>query len=162
MKRARPGFGMPVFLLCVWLIANDSVAPGQIALGAILAIVLTLAARRLRPLQSQPRRLWLVPALVAKVFLDIARSNLAVMKIICQSRGARPPSGFVQIPIKLRDPHGLTALACILSYSPDSVWVNFDANRQMLTLHVLDASDEAAWVRLVTERYEKPLMEIFE
>jgi multicomponent K+:H+ antiporter subunit E len=162
MKRIRPGFGMPVFLFCVWLIANDSAAPGQIALGAILAIALTFAARGLRPLQSRPRRLWLVPPLAASVLLDIVRSNLEVAKIICQPVRARPPSGFVQIPIRLRDPHGLTVLACILSYCPGSIWVNFDVARQILTLHVLDASDEPGWVRLVTERYEKPLMEIFE
>jgi multicomponent K+:H+ antiporter subunit E len=162
MTRIGSGLGMPVFLFCVWLIANDSVAPGQIALGAMLAIALSLAARGLRPLRARPRRLWLVPPLLAKVLLDIVRSNLTVMKIICRRPDARPRSGFVEIPLRLRAPHGLAALACILSYSPGSVWVNFDVKRQVLTLHVLDASDASGWVTLITERYERPLLEIFE
>ncbi|HLR13383.1 MAG TPA: Na+/H+ antiporter subunit E, partial [Burkholderiaceae bacterium] len=32
----------------------------------------------------------------------------------------------------------------------------------VLTLHVLDLKDEDAWRRTVQQRYEKPLMEIFE
>jgi multicomponent K+:H+ antiporter subunit E len=162
MRQTGLGMGMPVFLLAIWLIANDTLAPSQIALGAVLGIVLTAAARGLRPLRSRPRRLWLVPALAGRVFLDIVRSNLAVAKIICRRPTARPPSGFVQIPLTLRDPHGLAALACIVSYTPGSIWVNFDSNTQTLILHVLDAGNEAAWVALITERYETPLLGIFE
>jgi multicomponent K+:H+ antiporter subunit E len=31
-----------------------------------------------------------------------------------------------------------------------------------LTLHVLDLQDEAAWIRTIKRRYERPLMEIFQ
>jgi multicomponent K+:H+ antiporter subunit E len=31
-----------------------------------------------------------------------------------------------------------------------------------LTVHVLDLKDEAAWIRWIKERYERPLMRIFE
>jgi multicomponent K+:H+ antiporter subunit E len=162
MRRAAKYLVLPAFLFLAWLVINDSASPGQIVLGAVLAAVLTWAARALRPLHARPRRLWLVPALAAKVLWDLLRSNLAVARIICLPERLRPRSGFVQIPIRLENPHGLAALACILTYTPGSVWVDLNPDKRLLTLHVLDVGDEASWVRLVTERYEKPLLEIFE
>ena len=42
------------------------------------------------------------------------------------------------------------------------VWAAHDPQRNVFTMHVLDLYDEAAWRRTVKERYEQPLMEIFE
>ncbi len=53
-------------------------------------------------------------------------------------------------------------LACILTYTPGSVWVQLNAGGDSLHLHVLDLKDEAEWVDLVKNRYERHLMEIFE
>lgn len=162
MLRTASRLIMPVFLFFMWLAINDTAAPGQMVLGAFLAVALTLSVRSLRPLRARPRRLWLVPGLLLTVLYDIVVSNLTVMKIICTTEARRPRSGFVQIPLTLRDPHGLAALACILTYTPGSVWVDLDEGTRLLTLHVLDVGDESGWTRLVVDRYERVLLEIFE
>lgn len=61
----------------------------------------------------------------------------------------------------MRDPHGLAMLACIVTYTPGTVWVELTDDHR-LKLHVLDLQNEEDWVRLVQDRYERPLMEIFE
>ena len=33
----------------------------------------------------------------------------------------------MNIPLDLRDPYGLAALACIITSTPGTLWVNFDA-----------------------------------
>jgi multicomponent K+:H+ antiporter subunit E len=99
--------------------------------------------------------------LAALVLIDILRSNIAVARIIVGLEPRRWTSGFVKIPLELRDPYGLTALACIITSTPGTVWVDFDPANGTLTIHVLDLVDETEWVRMIKGRYERLLLEIF-
>jgi multicomponent K+:H+ antiporter subunit E len=62
----------------------------------------------------------------------------------------------------MRDPYGLAALACIITATPGTVWVEYDSARGTMLLHVLDLLDEEAWIRIIKDRYERRLMEMFE
>ena len=67
----------------------------------------------------------------------------------------------MDIPLDLRDPYGLAALACIITSTPGTLWVDFDAASGTLTIHVLDLVDESEWIRTIKGRYERLLLEIF-
>lgn len=107
----------------------------------------------------KPRSLWLLPGLAARVFADIVRSNVAVARLVWQRRPDFSP-GFIAIPLDLHDPHGLAILACIVTYTPGTVWVDIIDGK--LVLHVLDLQNEEAWIALVKQRYERTLIEVFE
>jgi len=62
----------------------------------------------------------------------------------------------------MRSPHGLSALACIVTATPGTVWADYDAQSGTMLLHVLDLVDEEAWVRTIKDKWERRLMEIFE
>jgi multicomponent K+:H+ antiporter subunit E len=149
-------------LLMMWLLLNNTLAPGHIVLGAVLACGLAWASTRLRPLQPRLRRLHVAAALVLAVLVDIVRSNVAVARIVLGLAGNGWKSGFVDVPLDLRDPHGLAALAVIVTATPGTVWVDLAADGSRLTLHVLDLRDEGKWIEHIKRRYERPLMEIFE
>jgi multicomponent K+:H+ antiporter subunit E len=99
--------------------------------------------------------------LAALVLIDILRSNIAVARIIVGLEPRRWTSGFVELPLELRDPYGLAVLACIITSTPGTLWVDFDQASGTLTIHVLDLVDEAEWVRTIKGRYERLLLEIF-
>jgi multicomponent K+:H+ antiporter subunit E len=162
MKRAPLIPLLPIFLLLMWLLLNDSLSPGHIVLGSVIALIVTAAITALRPLPAWPRRLYLAIGLIWHVFIDIVRSNLAVGRIVLGAAHYRPNLEFVKIPLELRDPHGLAMLTIIITGTPGTVWSGHDAESNVLTLHVLDLHDEVAWIRTVKQRYERPLMEIFE
>jgi multicomponent K+:H+ antiporter subunit E len=152
-----------VALTLLWLLLNQTLDPAQIVLGAALAVVLAWSASSLRPLHARIHRLDIAAALAAVVLVDIVRSAFAVARLVLgfiSSRQVR--SGFLRIPLDLRDPHGLAVLAIIISSTPGTVWVGLSPSRDALTLHVLDLKDEAEWVELIKQRYERPLMRIFE
>jgi len=150
-------------LLTMWLILSNSVSPGQVTLGAVLAIVAVLAFGNMRPLVPHLHRPRTVLRLMFIVLIDVVRSNIGVARVILGLIRDRPVrSGFLRIPLDLRDPHGVAALAAIVTSTPGTVWADFTPDRSTLTLHVLDLQDEAALVRTIKERYERPLMEIFE
>src|SRR5690606_1961009 len=107
------------------------------------------------------------PLIIMRLFFhvvtDIVRSNIAVARLIWLGKEkANATPGFLQIPLTIRDPHGLAGLACIITFTPGTVWTNYSEADQILTLHVLDLKDEDAWRATINNRYERPLKEIFE
>jgi multicomponent K+:H+ antiporter subunit E len=150
-------------LVIMWLLLSQSIAVGSIALGAVLALALAWASVTLRPLRPRLRRPLAAVRLVAHVVLDIVRANLAVARIVLGLvRRREVRAGFVDIPLDLRDPHGLAGLAAIITSTPGTVWVDLTPDGKTLTLHVLDLQDEAELTRWIKTRYEQPLMRIFE
>lgn len=162
MKRAPLIPLLPVFLVLMWLLLNDSLSPGHVVLGSVIALAVTAAVAALRPLPAWPHRLQVALGLIWHVFIDIVRSNLAVGQIVLGAARYRPNIEFIKIPLDLRDPHGLAMLTIIITGTPGTVWSGHDVENNVLTLHVLDLHDETAWVRTIKQRYERPLMEIFE
>ena len=163
MMRLLNALVLPAFLLLLWLLLNDSVSPGQVALGAFLAIALAIAlwASKLRPVRASPRRLGQAVLLAGHVAWDITKSNIAVARLVWQGRKSTATPGFIKIPLRLRDPHGLAVLACIVTYTPGTVWAEYAETDGILTLHVLDLQDEQEWLDIIQLRYERPLLEIF-
>jgi multicomponent K+:H+ antiporter subunit E len=150
-------------LVAIWLLLNNSASLAHILLGFVIAVLLMLAAAELRPVQPRLRRLWTVVPFVATVLLDIVRSNIAVARIVLGLVRDRPiHSGFIDIPLDLRDPHGLAILASIITSTPGTAWAGVSEDGTSLKLHVLDLKDEAEWIRTIKQRYEQPLMRIFE
>jgi multicomponent K+:H+ antiporter subunit E len=96
------------------------------------------------------------------VVIDILRSNLAVVRIIVSPSEPGLHAGFLSIPLDLRSRHGLAVLSIIITSTPGTLWVNYDAAKGTLLLHVLDLVDETVWVQTIKGRYERMLMEIFE
>ena len=147
-------------LFLLWLMLNETVAPGPALVGVVVALIGGRALARLDPGRPRLRRLDLVLRLTGQVVVDIAQSNLAVARVILlRPKGRR--AGFIRIPLAMRDPQALAVLALILTATPGSAWTEFDAEEGVLLLHVLDTGEEEEWIRLVRDRYEAPLMEIF-
>ena len=161
MRRLLPFPIVSASLLALWLLLNQTLSPGHILLGGAVALVGGWVLTALEPPKARPRRLATVIRLAALVMLDIIRSNIAVARIILGLRRGRRSPGFVEIPLELRDPYGLATLACIITSTPGTLWVDFNAASGTLTIHVLDLIDEAEWVRAIKGRYEQLLLEIF-
>ncbi len=148
-------------LLGLWLLLNQSLSPGHILLGGVVGVVGGWSLKRLALPKLQLRGPNVIFGLAASVMKDIVLSNIAVARIVLGLRRRGWASGFVEIPLELRNPYGLAALACIITSTPGTLWADFDATNGVLTIHVLDLVDRSEWIRIIKERYEKPLLEIF-
>lgn len=163
MTRRLPHPLFTVALFALWLLLAASTSPGSLLFGTVLALAGAGALAALTPPKSRLRRLSVVPGLLRDVLVEIVRSNIAVGRIILQPHGREERrSGFVLVPLDMRSPYGLAALACIVTATPGTVWVEYDAARSAMLLHVLDLVDEEAWVGTIKGRWEQRLMEIFE
>lgn len=161
MRRWLPFPLLSACLLAMWLLLNQTVAVGHILLGAVIALCGPWVMLALQPSRARLRRPGMIARLAFVVLGDIIRSNVAVAGIILGLGRRRRTSGFLDIPLDLRDPYGLAALACIITSTPGTLWVGFDSSKGILTIHILDLIDENAWIETIKYRYERPLLEIF-
>lgn len=162
MRRWLPYPALSASLLLIWLLLNQTLAPGQFVVGALLGVGLAKVFQRLDPPRLRLRNHQKLLLLAGRVALDIVRSNYAVAKIVVLGRSRAVRSGFVTVPLRLTDRYGLAVLACIITSTPGTIWVSYDANHSALLIHVLDLVDEETWIRTIGDRYEHLLLEIFE
>lgn len=151
---------LPLLLAFLWILLNG-LSKGHLALAVVLGVLLSLAAIPFRPVRATMHHPFLALKLCWHVAVDIVKSNYDVGRIVLFTQKAKPTPGFLDIPLHLQDPHGLAALACIITYTPGTVWSGFDEKSQMLTLHILDLKDEQYWLDTIQKRYQAPLIEIF-
>ena len=146
-------------LLLMWLLLNDSVSPGHILLGIVIATFACWAVAPVAPARPRVRHLGTI-AIIAGLFVrDVVRSNIAVLRLIVSGRTAR--SAFVDVPLELTQETGLAILACIITATPGSAWINYNARTGTVMVHVLDTEDDIAWGENIKRTYEALLLEIF-
>jgi len=161
--KSRPPILLLLALTGMWLLLNGTLAIGHMLLGMSISLLMVFGFRAVRPLQPRLRRPQMAFLLLWRVFVDILRSNVAVGRIVLGLNGKREiRSGFLEVPLDMRDPHGVAALSTIVTSTPGTIWVDLSADGATLTLHVLDLRDEQAWIDTIKQRYERLLMEIFE
>lgn len=159
MKRWVPSPLSSLLLLGLWLLLNQSVSPGHLILGAILALVGPALLRRLDVPSAKVGRPRAMLRLLGTFLWDVVDSNIQVARVILLDRPSRK-AGFTRIPLELRSPYALATLACIITATPGTSWASYDPASGVLVIHVLDMGDD--WSAIIKRRYEGPLKEIFE
>lgn len=162
IKRLIPSPPLSFALFVVWVLLNQSLHFATLLLAAILAIVVPLITRGLRPAAVRMRRPGVALRLTARALVDMVHSALTVAKALLTQRRSSLRPAFVVVPLDVRDPNALAVLAMILCLTPGTAWGELALDRSTLLIHVFDLEDEAAFIELVKTRYERPLMEIFE
>jgi multicomponent K+:H+ antiporter subunit E len=147
-------------VLAMWLLLNESLAPRHLLLGIIFGLVTGMLLAALQLPKIVARRPLAALRLAATVLADVARSNIAVAKIVLGARAVH--SGFMTVPLQIRSPAALAVLALIITATPGTLWVSFDERSGQLTIHVLDLVDETVWIKTIKHHYERFLVEIFE
>lgn len=162
MKRLFASPLLSASLAALWLLLNDARSPGHWLIAVLLALLLPHLSAPLRPQRGQVGRLRVLARLILAVGQDVILSALQVARGVLAGPRHAPNGVFLRIPLQLRDGHGLAALAVISTSVPGTVWCELAPDRSSLLLHVFDLDDEAAFIHHFKQRYEHPLMEIFE
>ena len=150
-------------LFVTWLLLNQSLYPGHILLGLLLALGLPQLALPLQPL-GDPHlyRAWALVRLMVGALVEIIRSCFNVSRIILFVKSKDLNSQFIRVPLDLTDPYGLALLSCLINSTPGTIWVEILEGSNDLALHVFDLHDEQWWIDTIKTQYEQPLIEIFE
>jgi multicomponent K+:H+ antiporter subunit E len=161
MRRLLPAPILSAALIVGWLLLNGTVTVGHIVLGALLALAIPWWTERLRPERPQLGAWMAVLSLMLVVLYDIVISAVVVARQIL-GREADLQSEFVWVPLDIRDPHGIVALAGVITLTPGTLSADLSDDRRHLLVHALHVDDPAALVESIKRRYEQPLRAIFD
>jgi multicomponent K+:H+ antiporter subunit E len=147
-------------LLIVWLLLNNTLAPGQIVLGALLALLIPLLCAPLRTRQPRVRRPLLALGYLLRLMGDIVVANVEVARLVLGPLQRLQPA-FVALPLEIEGELPITLLASTISLTPGTVSAELSCDRKWLYIHALHLTDEQALIAKIKSRYEAPLKEIF-
>lgn len=162
IKRWLPSPPLSVALFVVWLLLEQSLEATTLLSALVLCVAVPLLTKGLRPATVRMRRPGVALRLSFLVTYDMLKSAFDVALRLLTRRTVDIHAKFVHIPLEMRDPNGLAVLAMIMCLTPGTAWGEVAFDRSMLLIHVFDCDDEAAFVAMIKQRYERPLMEIFE
>ena len=161
MKHWLPHPILTPVLAIVWLLLNNSLAPGQILLGLLLGWAIPAFTRPFWPdrvVLRSPRAM----LHFTRIFLyDVVIANIAVARLILAGPRALNPR-FVPVPLDLTTDLAISVLANTICLTPGTVSAHLSADRRTLIVHALDCADPAALAAEIKERFEAPLKEILE
>jgi len=129
-------------------------------LGAFLATFIPWFTQRFWPEKIYLGKWSTIFKFSLLVGYDIIISNIFVAKLILGKNSALKPD-FLEIPLDIEHPLGLSILTSTISLTPGTVSVDLNHDRDVLIVHALHVDDVEAEIQTIKSRYEKPLMEIF-
>ncbi|MEL0628843.1 Na+/H+ antiporter subunit E [Psychromonas aquatilis] len=148
-----------VLLWLVWQVLHDF-SRGHMVLGAIFAIVIPWIVAPLSEDAVIAKKPIKAVIFMFRLFIDIAVSNYDVAKRVLKSNRSLKPA-FIVVPLDIKEPVPLTIFTSSVSLTPGTVSVELSEDRKWLYVHVLHLEDEPALIKLIKDRYEAPLKEIF-
>ena len=125
MRRVLPYPILSLGLFVASILLSASVAPPSLALAVLLALLAPIIMLALGVDRVRVKAPMAIMRLAIDVVGDIVRSNWAVSHIILGRRRHERTSGFIHIPLDLRDRYGLAVLAIIITSTPGTLWVEY-------------------------------------
>ena len=162
MRKLLPAPLTSLGLIAMWLLLNESLSAGHITLAVLFGWLIPLLFAPLRPQRPHIRKPWLLVPYIARVGVDVLASNWEVTRDLLRNRRKPVHSAFVAVPLDLRDPSALAALAMVTTVVPGTVWCELARDTHAVLLHVWNLPDEAAFVAHYKRVYEAPLLEIYQ
>lgn len=161
MKRLLPHPVLTPALAVVWLLLNNSLAPGHIVLGLFLGWAIPIFTLPFWPHAVPVRRPRALLRLAGVLLADIVVANLVVARRILGRPETLRPS-FVEVRLELQTDLAISLLASTVSLTPGTVSARLSPDRRTLLVHGLNVPDAATLAATIKQRYEAPLKEIFE
>lgn len=161
MSRLLPAPFLSVFLLLFWLLLQNSITPGLIVLGAVLAILIPLYTSRGRDFPATIHKPFKVIEYFLLLLSDIVISNLNIAAIILMpSRRIQP--ALIEYPLDIVGEVPITVLASTISLTPGTITAEIRRDGRALLIHALNVDDHEKLIAAIKQRYEMRLKEIFQ
>lgn len=160
-KRLMPHPLLTLLIIVVWILLNG-ISWGAVILGLVLGILTPKLTSPYWPDRPQIGSPLTIVAYALIVLWDIAVANFQVAYLILFRRGSSLRSQFVTVPLDIRTPEAITALAGTITMTPGTVSADLSGDGRALLVHCLETKDPDATVATIKARYETRLKRIFE
>jgi multisubunit Na+/H+ antiporter MnhE subunit len=142
-------------LVAVYLLVLTSAMPGDVLIGALLALPIAVALRPRRPRRLGPgalTRAWAAGGLLAQTASEMVRGSWRVARYCLGGAGS---PGLVEIPQGDRSRAGVATWGLLTGEAPDELPIDVDERRRVLIVHLVDAGDTGAVRARHARTYER-------
>ena len=153
---------LTVLLTVVWLMLVNSWSLNSLLFGFFLGVVIPFVIRPYWDRGLAMRHPGKVLGYIGIALYDIAVANITVAYLILFKRTRSLQPAWICVPLDLRKPEAITALAGTITLTPGTVSCDISSEGHSLLVHCLHAPDPDAVRDEIKERYERRLKEIFE
>lgn len=151
---------LSLILFLTWQLLSDGISGASVVMGLILAWLIPQLTQGFWPERPVFIRFWRMPVYLLRMLLDIVTASITVSRLILSGRQPKPV--FVCYPLDLQHPLAISILASTISLTPGTVSSDISDDQKILLIHTLDADNEQDVIDAIKNRYEKPLMEMFQ
>lgn len=159
-QRFLPSIPQSLTVFVFWLLLVDTVDVGSVLMALLLALLMPQLSVRLERELATIGRLRHLPRLMLMLIIDVVRSNITVARQVL-GPAHKLHSQFVWVPLDMRNIHGISALASIITLTPGTLTTELSADRKYLLIHCLSVDDPEALIADIKTRYEAPLKKVF-
>ena len=152
---------LTLLIVFVWVLLNG-VSWGAGLLGLVLGVAIPRLTSAFWPDRARIGSPLTIIEYALIVLWDIVVANFEVAYLILFRRGDDLHSCFITVPLDLRTPEAITALAGTVTMTPGTVSASLSADGRALLVHCLETDDPEGTVATIKSRYETRLQRIFE
>lgn len=143
-------------LAAIYLLFLTSIAIGDVVIGALLGLALAYAlhpgAMGPVPAAGWPTRIGAALVVFARTLAQMVRGSWRVIRFCV---GAPSSPGFVEVPRGERSRVNVALWGLLTGESPDEIVVDFERSRDVLIVHLIDASDPDQVIDRHRQAYER-------
>ncbi|EDZ47533.1 MULTISPECIES: Na+/H+ antiporter subunit E [Leisingera] len=161
-QRLLPHPYLTLLLTLTWLLLVNGWSLNSLLFGFMLGVLIPFFTQPYwpnRPRLSKPLK---IAEYILVVLMDIVQANIIVARIVLFKPNADRRPNWITIPLDLKTPEAITALAGTITMTPGTLSADISDAGHALLVHCLDAPDPDAVRDEIKQRYERRLMEIFE
>lgn len=144
----------------LWLLLNNTISPGHMVLGLIIAILIPMLTSGFWPEKVYIKSPLTLIKLLGTVLWDIVAANTIVAKLILGKNENLNPA-FFYVELDIDTPIGISLLANTISLTPGTVSCDVTPDGKRLLVHALHIEDIPATIKEIKQRYEAPLKKVF-
>lgn len=161
LSRIFPHPVLTFVLTLTWLLLVNKVTPGNLLLGAVLGTVIPMITAPYWPERARISNPLMIIEYGAVVLWDILVANIVVATIVLFKRQSEIRSCWIEVPLDLKEPEAITALAGTITITPGTLSAMLSADGRSILVHCLHTDDPDGTRDQIKTRYERRLKEIF-
>ena len=128
-------------LVAIYLLVLTSAKPGDVLVGALIALPIAVALRPRRPAGGALARIWAAGGLLAHTASEMVVGSWRVARYCLGGKGS---PGLVEVPQGDRSRAAVATWGVLTGEAPDELPVDVDEERGVLVVHLVDAADPDA------------------
>ncbi|MHC5068137.1 MAG: Na+/H+ antiporter subunit E [Planctomycetota bacterium] len=151
---------LAVMIGLIWCLLRGTINGPTLLQGTLIAVAILIWLRRASGLAAALHWARISIRLPIRILIDLIRSSLRVALDVVTPRDRFAPR-IIGVPIDLPSDAAVTALANAISLTPGTLTVDVSADRRVIYVHAMYASDADAVRRMIKERLEGDIRVLF-